>query len=108
MSIKVHYNQNTLTGLKLSNITIFNPPKNKFEKVGKLRIIYPRAVFQLHTYDLVVNALTHCTTLLENNFGKENIYKIKLDFIVHFDRMYITSWRYPTLPLIIYLKFKVV
>lgn len=32
------------------------------------------------------NILTHCTTLLCNSFGKENIYEIILDF----DRNYVT------------------
>lgn len=32
-------------------------------------------------YTFVVNALIHCIKLLDNNFGKENIYEIILDAI---------------------------
>lgn len=34
------------------------------------------------TYRCVVNALNHCATLLSNNFGRESINEIILDFIV--------------------------
>lgn len=50
------------------------------------------------TNRFVVNALTHCTALLGNNFEKESIYKIVLDFIVYFGRKYDTIWRCPIQP----------
>lgn len=37
--------------------------------------------FKLASYRLLDNALTLCTMLLGNNFGKENIYKIIFDLI---------------------------
>lgn len=39
-----------------------------FEVFEKVNIIKAPAVFELMTFRLVVNALTHCTTLLEDNF----------------------------------------
>lgn len=33
------------------------------------------------TNKFVLNHLTYCATMLDDNFGKETIYKIKLDFI---------------------------
>lgn len=37
--------------------------------------------FKLASYRLLDNALTLCTMLLRNTFGKENIYKIIFDLI---------------------------
>lgn len=51
---KLHYNQNTFTGLECSNFT----PKN-VKHLRKLKIIKAQAVLEL-----VVNALTHRPTLL--------------------------------------------
>lgn len=42
------------------------------------------------TYRFVGNSLTHCTTLLGNNFGKGKDYEIIIDFIVDFNRKNIT------------------
>lgn len=47
------------------------------------------------TYKFVVNALNHYAMLLGNEIGKENNYKIMLDFTVYFDRKYVTTWRCP-------------
>lgn len=41
------------------------------------------------TYRFAVNARNNCTVLLDNNFGKETIHKIILDFI-YFDWKYVT------------------
>lgn len=38
------------------------------------------------TYRFVVNPLTHCAMPLGDNFKKETIYKMTLDFIVYFDK----------------------
>lgn len=40
------------------------------------------------TSRFVVSILTYCDTLLSDNFEKENVYKITLNFIVHFDKQY--------------------
>lgn len=47
------------------------------------------------TYRFVVNAPTHCAPLLGSNFGKENVYKVMLDFIDYFDR---TMSQYGSVP----------
>lgn len=49
--------------------------------MGKVKI-KASAIFELMAYRFVVNALTHCVTLFGNNFGKENIYKIILDYTI--------------------------
>lgn len=49
---------------------------------GEIKIIKAPARIELMTYRLVDNALFHCTMLLGNIFGKENIYKTILDVIV--------------------------
>lgn len=41
------------------------------------------------TYRFAVNARNNCAMLLDNNFGKETIHKIILDFI-YFDWKYVT------------------
>lgn len=48
-------------------------------------------------YRLMVNALTHCATLSDNNFREENIYKFihVLSFIVYLMRKLVTIWRAP-------------
>lgn len=48
------------------------------------------AEFTLTMYSFLVNTLTYCAILLGSKFVKENIYKIKLEFIVYFDRKYVT------------------
>lgn len=50
------------------------------------------------TKKFVLNHLTYCATMLGDNFGKETVYKIKLDFIVYFDRSYVTTLRCPITP----------
>lgn len=62
--MKVHYIQNTSTGLKLSNFTIFDQEKN----LGKIKIIRDLAL-RIRTQDL--QTLTHCAILLGKYFGKE-------------------------------------
>lgn len=85
MWIKVHYNQNTFTGFEFSNfITVIQ--KNFLKLFGKVKILKSQAGFELMTYRFVVNPLTHCTMLLGDNFGKETIDKITLDFIVYVDK----------------------
>lgn len=37
--LKVHFNQNTFTSLEISNLTIFDPPKNVLKVVGKVKVI---------------------------------------------------------------------
>lgn len=39
------------------------------------------AGFELITNRFVVNALTHCATVLSNYFGKDKVYKTILDFV---------------------------
>lgn len=56
------------------------------------------AGFECLTYRPVVDPLIHCATLLNDNFGKETIHTIMLDFIVDFDRKYVTTWRCPIQP----------
>lgn len=53
--------------------------------MGKVTILKSPAEFELTTCKSVGNPLTQCATLLEDNFGKETIYKIIHDFIVYFD-----------------------
>lgn len=43
---------------------------------GKVQIIIAQVGLKFMTYRFVVNALTHCTMLLRNNIGKENIFTI--------------------------------
>lgn len=47
--------------------------------MGKLNTLKSPARFKLIAYRSVVNFLTHFATLLDDNFGKETIYKILLD-----------------------------
>lgn len=87
MWMKVHYIQNTSTGLKYSNFTIIDQENI----LGKIKIIILRLRFR--TQDL--QALTHCAILLGKYFGKETNYEIIFDFIVYFDRKHVTiRWRY--------------
>lgn len=44
------------------------------------------AGFELMTYMFIEKPLTHCATLIGDNFGKETINKITLDFIAYFDK----------------------
>lgn len=53
------------------------------------------AVLELMTCRFVVNALIHCATRLGNNLGKKKI----TDFIVSFDRKFVSIWRCPVPPL---------
>lgn len=48
---------------------------------GKEKTLTAPGGFELSTYSSVVNALTHCA-MLGNDFGKDNIFKIILDFII--------------------------
>lgn len=48
------------------------------------------AEFTLMMYRFLVNNLTYCAMLFGSKFVKENIYKIKLEFIVYFDRKNVT------------------
>lgn len=68
--MKVHYIQNTSTGLKLSNFTIFDQEKN----LGKIKIIRDLAL-RIRTQDL--QTLTHCAILV-NILGKKQIMKLFL------------------------------
>lgn len=47
------------------------------------------------TNRFVVNAITHYSTLLGKNFGKENFLKIILNFIGDIGRKPVTIWRCP-------------
>lgn len=64
----------------------------------KVNIIKATAGLELITYRLVVNDLTNCTMLLDNNYRTENIVKITLDFYCYFNRTYVTIRRYPIPP----------
>lgn len=44
------------------------------------------AIFKHLINRFVVIPLTHCTTMLSNNFRKEAFYKITLHYIVYFDK----------------------
>lgn len=95
MWIKEHNDQNTFTVLEFQisqyltqNIFFF-----KFWKLKVKIIKVPAAGFKLITYRFIVNAQTNCATLLDNNFMKEKIFKIILDFFVYFDRKHVTIWR---------------
>lgn len=48
-----------------------------------MKIIISPAGFELMTYRFLDNALTHCTTLLGNNFAKKKNYI--LNFFVYFN-----------------------
>lgn len=74
MWIQVHCNQNTLTVLKFSNFTISD------QKIcfyfGRVKTLKALEGFELKTNRFVVNALTYCSTLLGNKYGKEKIHKV--------------------------------
>lgn len=89
MWIKEPNDQNTFTVLEFQ-ISQYLTPKIFFKNFGKVKIIKnPAAGFELIT----VNARNNCATLLGNNFVKEKIFKIILDFFVYFDRKHVTIWR---------------
>lgn len=93
MWIKEHNDQNTFTVLEFQ-ISQYLTPKFFFKNFGKVKIIKnPAAGFELITYRFIVNAQNNCVTLLGNNFVKEKIFKIILDFFVYFDRKHVTIWR---------------
>lgn len=70
MWMKVHYIQNTSTGLKYSNFTIIDQENI----LGKIKIIRDLAL-RIRTQDL--QALTHCAILV-NILGKKQIMKLFL------------------------------
>lgn len=107
MWIKVNYKQNTFIGLEFQ-ILQYLTKKYNLKIFGKVKFLKAPVGFDLVTHSYVVNALINCTTLLGNNFGKENIYKVILDFIAYFDRKYVTKWRCPTPPKISSLPSRVV
>lgn len=93
MWIKEHNDQNTFTVLEFQ-ISQYLTPKFFFKNFGKVKIIKnPAAGFKLITYRFIVNTRNNCATLLGNNFVKEKIFKIILDFFVYFDRKDVTIWR---------------
>lgn len=55
--------------------------KNTSKIFGKVKFIEASVGYKLMTNKFVVNALTHCTTLLSNNWGKENVYEFMLDYL---------------------------
>lgn len=71
----------TFTGLEFYNFTIFDQ-NICFKIFGKVKKIKTLVGFKILTYRFVVNALTHCTMLLDKSFRKENICKIILYYIV--------------------------
>lgn len=79
--IKVHYIWNNFTDLEISNFTIFHPKKYVLKICGKVKNLKSPVGFELKTYRLIVKPLTHCASLLGDNYGKETIHKIKLDVI---------------------------
>lgn len=54
----MRYNQNTLTGLVLSNFTKYLPEKYILSIFGKVKVLKAPAGFELTTNRLVDNALT--------------------------------------------------
>lgn len=50
------------------------------------------------TNRFVVTPQTRWAALLSNNFGNENVRKIELNFIVNFDKLYVTTCRCPKIP----------
>lgn len=79
MWIKHNFNQNTFTDFKFTNFTIFNQ-KYVLKIFGKVKIIKAPAGFELKTIRFVVNALTHCATLLADNFGGKHFLNYTLSF----------------------------
>lgn len=69
MWVKVHYNQNTFTCLEFLNITIFD--QKYVLNFLKSKNYKSSSGIRTLTYRIVINNLTHCATLLGNNFGKE-------------------------------------
>lgn len=53
---------------------------------------------ELMTYRFVADAQTHCARLLGHNIGVKQFYKIILDFIIYFDRKFVTIWKCPVPP----------
>lgn len=88
--MKVHYIQNTSTGLKYSNFTIIDQENI----LGKIKII----ILRLRSSTEDSNSrLTDSNPLCHPGkyFGKETNYEIIFDFIVYFDRKHVTiRWRY--------------
>lgn len=74
---------------KLYNI---KPKKLFFFKFGKVKIVKVHEGLKFVTYRFMVKVLNRYFTLLSDNGGGRKIYKTTgiLDFIVHFDRKYVT------------------
>lgn len=79
---------------EFANFTIFEPKKGVLKIFEQVKIVKASAGFEHMTYRFVVQVLTHWALLLDNDFEKEQIYKI-IDFIDHFKRKYVTIWRCP-------------
>lgn len=60
-----------------------------------MKILKSTAIFKHLINRFVVIPLTYCTTLLSNSIRKELFYKITLDYIVYFDKYYVTTWKCP-------------
>lgn len=72
MDIKVPYifDQNSFTCLEFSNFTIFDLMIYIFIRVNDINAL---AGFKFKTCCIVVNALSHCATLLGNYFGNKTV-----------------------------------
>lgn len=71
---------NVLSSFKNFQVFTLLDQKICFKNVLKEKITKAPAGFELITYIFVVNALTHCATVLSNYFGKDKVYKTVLDF----------------------------
>lgn len=76
--IKVHYNLNIFSGLEFSSFKIFHQKIHFFNSFEKVKILKCSAGFELMTYKFVENHLTHCATLLDDNFWKETFIELYL------------------------------
>lgn len=78
MWIEVCYNQNTFIELEFSNFTILTKKISyKIFWEGK-----SKSSSDIRTHDLQIRSQCSNPFMLGNNFGKQNIYKIILDYTI--------------------------
>lgn len=83
--------------LESSNFKTIDKKNIILKDFGKVKIIKIPAGFDLRDLKIQVNVLTQCVTRLDNHFGERKKCKM-LDFLVYFDRKYVTIWRCPISP----------
>lgn len=73
LCIKVHYKKilSLISNFKI--LQYFSPKKKVLEFFGKVKFLKSLVEFKLMTHRFVVNTLTHCATLISDNYGKETI-----------------------------------